>query len=109
MGGYDETLQSQASNHKPKPSHKNSQPTPASPTQTGLSYDERKELNRLPKRIEKWEAQIQDIHKTLADPSFYDQDAKQQAQVQKQLTDLENKIKAGYQEWEDLLDRESES
>jgi ATP-binding cassette subfamily F protein uup len=96
MGGYDETL------IKPKTVE-----TAAveKQTKTGLSYEERKELNKLPQKIEKLESKIEAIHATMAEVEFYQRPQAEQDKTQQQLTQAEEQLSEAYARWEELEEK----
>jgi len=67
-----------------------------------LSFKERQELNGLPAAIEKYDAEIAEIHAQMADPQFYQQPGTQIATAQARLKLLEEQLAAAYQRWEEL-------
>lgn len=108
IGGYSDWLRQRpapipASTVKPKsaPVQK-----PLKTDATGkLSYNERRELERLPARIEALEQQQQELHIRTADPAFYKQES---AEVTRQLAELrvlEIDLASAYQRWEELEKR----
>jgi ABC transport system ATP-binding/permease protein len=101
MGGYDETLISQQNTDE---TTHNSSPKVATHT---LSYEERKELNRLPKKIEKLEAKIANLHEKVGETSFYEQDSTAQQKTQQELDTAEKQLATTYERWEELLEKES--
>ena len=101
VGGYDETLI--------KPAEKEEKPAESKtekPKSTGLSYEERKEISRLPNKIEKLEIKIAKLHEVMAEPDFYTQADAQQQSVQQELQALETQLAAVYERWEELLEKE---
>ena len=67
-----------------------------------LKYKEKLELQQLPEQIDQLETEIADIHRTLADPGFYQQGGDLIASKQKQLKSLEQELENHYQRWEQL-------
>jgi ATP-binding cassette subfamily F protein uup len=67
-----------------------------------LTFKERKELEDLPDRIEKYEAEIAALHCEMADPQFYQQPGAQIAAEQTRLKQLEEQLAAAYHRWEEL-------
>lgn len=67
-----------------------------------LSYKEQKEFSDLPKKIEKLEAEQNDLHLKLASPEFYQQEASAIAHTTARLKQIELDIQQAYQRWEDL-------
>ena len=59
-------------------------------------------MDALPGQIEKIEAEIRDLHATMADPSFYKRDRVVIAQTNARLEELEQALAAAYERWEVL-------
>jgi ATP-binding cassette subfamily F protein uup len=109
VGGYDDWLR-QRSTARPKAS----EPTRAAPTRRETpqepavtatkrrSYKEQRELELLPKTIEKLEADIATLHEQVAEPSFYKQPAAEIAATQRRLKDCEAQLAAAFKRWEEL-------
>ena len=82
---------------------KSKAPTAESPApKRRLAYSEKRELDSLPKTIEKLDAQIAELHTVVAQPDFYKQPPAEIARQQTQLKDLEQKLAAAYARWEEL-------
>ncbi|MCB1824447.1 MAG: ABC transporter ATP-binding protein, partial [Candidatus Competibacteraceae bacterium] len=91
---------------KPKPAV-SSVPKPSKPAAPGkLSYNERRELERLPARIEELEQRQRQLHAATADPAFYKQEAAVVARRLEELRALETELEAAYGRWEELEARE---
>jgi len=69
-----------------------------------LTYDEQKELKGLPKRIEKIEAQQNDILDEMAKPGFIQKDPKEIKQVKQGLEMIEDELLQVFERWEELED-----
>jgi ABC transport system ATP-binding/permease protein len=67
-----------------------------------LTFDERRELKNLPKKIEKIEIEQKQLHQKMADPDFYKKDKTTIVHMQIQLSALEDELKNLYQRWEEL-------
>jgi ATP-binding cassette subfamily F protein uup len=70
-----------------------------------LSYNERRELEQLPGRIEELEQRQQELHALTADSAFYKQDAAVVAQQLDALKQLEVELETSYGRWETLEGR----
>jgi ATP-binding cassette subfamily F protein uup len=82
-------------------------PKPVRPATPGkLSYNERRELEQLPVRIEGLEQRQQELQALTADPAFYKQDAAVVTQRLEELRTLESELEAVYGRWEELEARE---
>jgi len=66
-----------------------------------LSYEEQKELNRLPARIQKAEADVVTLQQKLQDPTFAT-DVKRLAEYDKQIQLAKDKVTQLYLRWEEL-------
>ena len=67
-----------------------------------LSYNEKRELEGLPGKIDQLETNIGQIHRLMAEPEFYQQPGEVIAQQQEQLKTLESDLQQAYQRWEAL-------
>src|SRR6185503_4056650 len=67
-----------------------------------LSFKERQELDSLPAAIEQFEADIQTLHRDMAEPEFYQQPGPRIAQEQARLKQLEEKLAAAFERWIEL-------
>ena len=67
-----------------------------------LSYKERQELSALPAKIEGLESEIAAVHERMAKPEYYQQPGEQIANTQACLDDMEKRLAAAYQRWEEL-------
>ena len=105
VGGYDDWVR-QRKEEAPKIATSANKPPPTSvqkPAQKKLSYKERLELEALPKKIEQMEAEQEQLHQKLADPSFYQRDA----DATEQLKNLEQQLSECYARWEQLEEAEN--
>lgn len=75
-----------------------------SPSQKKLSYNEQRELNELPQKIEKLESEQQLLEAEIATPEFYKQPPNIVANKMQALTKIQNEIELAYKRWQDLLD-----
>jgi ATP-binding cassette subfamily F protein uup len=67
-----------------------------------LSFKERQELDSLPGKIERCDAEIAALHQQMAEPQFYQRSGVQIAAEQTRLKALEEELSAAYQRWEEL-------
>ena len=77
-GGYDDYLRQRpeqaAVESKSSATIRSDQTSAAPEKRKKLSFKEKREMDALPGRIETIEAEIRDLHVTMADPSFYKRD-----------------------------------
>lgn len=102
-GGYDDwLLQRKAKVAKPPaPIEKNKQDIQKSKSNK-LTYNEKRELEQLPKLIETLEHQLLQVQLSLADPNFYQQAPAVVAKTNADLVDLQQKLAKAYERWEAL-------
>lgn len=74
---------------------------PAAPARK-LSYNEKRELELLPGKIEQLETQIAEWHEKMADPDYYKKPGDLQAKNQAILTALEEDLVNAFARWEAL-------
>ncbi len=108
VGGYSDWLRQRpapaeiATVAKPKTESKPvAQPLKSVPSGK-LSYNERRELQQLPARIEALEQRQQAGHALTADPAFYKQEPAMVTRQMEELRALETELEAAYQRWEEL-------
>ena len=90
-------------------------PTPATPLDrsrqprrgrpTGLNWNERKEKDALPQRIEELETEQAEIAETLANPAVYKGGGNDAAALGARLQEVNAEIEAAYERWEWLESR----
>jgi ABC transport system ATP-binding/permease protein len=106
VGGYDDWLRQRA-NCAPVQSASSGPPSkPIRRPSAGvaeakrrLTFKERQELESLPAIIEQAEAAIDDLHRAMAEPQFYQQPGPQIAEEQARLKALEETLAAAYERW----------
>ena len=76
-------------------------PTPG-PRAAVLSSEEKRELDRLPRRIEKLEAEQQQFGEAMSRPEFFSQPPDKIAEVQRRLSAVEAELATAYARWEAL-------
>lgn len=65
-----------------------------------LTFNEQRELETLPAKIESLEAERDVIYERLSDPDFYRQDGNSIPQIKARIAELEREITGGYERWE---------
>lgn len=112
VGGYTDWLRQRAVPEpvpvtKPKTAPAPTPKAPKSAVASGrLSYNERRELEQLPARIEQLEQKQRELHDLTANPAFYKQDAPTVTARMEELKALEAELAACYGRWEALEARE---
>ena len=98
LGGYD----TYTTEKKPK---KITEPVQASPKPVAkLSFNEQRELSKLPQQIEVVENKINELHLKMADPLYYQNGGQALQQALKQQEDLLAEL---YQRWELLEEKKT--
>ena len=67
-----------------------------------LSYKDQRELEALPGRIEALEAELEQLHATMADPDFYKRDKDAIAELQNRIAAINAELATAYARWEAL-------
>ncbi len=104
-GGYDDwlvqrTLPEPAKEEKPAAKPKPPRKKPE--TVRRLTYKEKQELETLPARIESLETQLDQLHQTMADPAFYQQEGSAIAKAKAELQAVEDELAEVFERWEML-------
>jgi ATP-binding cassette subfamily F protein uup len=108
VGGYDDwhkqIEQIPAPQTKPKPDSTRpaESKTDSKSIPRKLSYNEKRELEELPKRIEVLEAEQHQLTLKLEDPSFYQQEGATITQAVNRLQELHDELSIAYQRWAEL-------
>jgi ATP-binding cassette subfamily F protein uup len=69
-----------------------------------LSFNEKRELEALPKQIEQLDAEQAELTEKMADPAFFQQDKDVIAASTQRLEQIEQELAQAYQRWEELED-----
>ncbi|TXT22245.1 MAG: ATP-binding cassette subfamily F uup, partial [Planctomycetota bacterium] len=105
-GGYDDWCRQRAAAETSRPSlNTTSEPTrkPASRERTRkLTYQEQRDLESLPARIDALEAEQQELHAAMSAPSFYQQPKSDITVATARLAALESELAAAFARWESL-------
>lgn len=104
-GGYDDWLRTRpAAAAVASPERKAEAPAPKTPRERPrrLSYKEQRELESLPQVIETLEAEQAELHRKLAEPTFYQQPGGEIAKVTGRMSALQEELQAAYSRWESL-------
>ena len=110
-GGYDDYLRgreaavtSAAETPKPAKKPKSDQISAGKPAR--LNYNERRELESLPQRIDELEQQQCELHTAMAAPAFFKQQGSEIANAKSRLDAIERELSELYSRWEELEARE---
>ncbi|HEN5498796.1 TPA: ATP-binding cassette domain-containing protein, partial [Legionella pneumophila] len=101
VGGYDDYKKHQLTRNEQQtksPVSKRSSPEKAK----NLSFNEQRELSKLPQQIEAVEKKIEALHSQMASPEFYQQDAKLISEVTQLLAKEEALLNQYFARWEEL-------
>jgi ATP-binding cassette subfamily F protein uup len=104
-GGYDDWLRQRAEAtpgavpEKPLKPKSERQPGERRPR---LTYQQQRELEELPPRIEQYEQELARLHQALADPALYQKPGREIAKVKAELESLQSQLDAAYARWEVL-------
>ena len=106
-GGYDDATRANAAStavaaETAKPSAKPASAPSTAERPRKLNYQEKRELDTLPATIAKLETEQQQLHETLADPSFYRQAGPQIAETKSRLSAVDDELLKAYARWEEL-------
>lgn len=109
IGGYDDWLRQRPEVKAPetKSDKPENRAEARAPEKKKLSFKEKKELEELPARIEKLEAEQSSLHASLADPDFYRDKGDEVVRVKSRLEALETELPSVYARWEDLEARKN--
>lgn len=104
VGGYDDYKKHQLTRNDQQtksPVSKRSSPEKAK----NLSFNEQRELSKLPQQIEAVEKKIEALHSQMASPEFYQQDAKLISEVTQLLAKEEALLNQYFARWEELEEK----
>ncbi len=87
---------------KGKSSTKNGASAQTAADRRKLSYKDQRELDQLPQQIEKLEAAIEEFHRAMGEPAYYQQSGEKIAAEAAKLADLEESLAKAYARWEEL-------
>ncbi len=109
VGGYDDWLRQrsqQQSKPTPAKTDKSKPKATTSNTHTAgtrkLSYNDQREYDSLPKKIEALDAELEQIQQDLSDPELYQKDAVKVAELNARSEAVELELAQCYERWEAL-------
>jgi ABC transport system ATP-binding/permease protein len=106
-GGYDDYLRHRPAALRPTAESRSeaaSSPAPSTEPRK-LGFNERRELETLPRKIEALEARQKQLHQDMADPSYHRQGADRITGARSELQSIERDLAAAYARWSALEDR----
>jgi len=105
VGGYDDWLRQRpvdAELKVSKPVAEKPEQKKVKAEKKKLSYKDQRDLDELPVKIEKLEAEQERLHAQMADTNFFQQDKNEIVKAQDLLKETEQALEACYQRWEEL-------
>ena len=107
VGGYQDWLaqkrdQAPTETEAPAAKQTSAKPAAAPAKSKKLSYKLQYELDHLPAKISELENKIESLTNTMADPSFYQQDADTIAATGTELKELQAELETAFERWEEL-------
>lgn len=110
IGGYEDWLR-QSKKHavkkestKPQAGEVKTEKPKQEKKKVKLSYKDQRELDGLPEKIERLEAEQEEIQTQVSNPDFYKQEQATVDEVLKRLADIEKELEHAYNRWEELSD-----
>jgi ATP-binding cassette subfamily F protein uup len=110
-GGYDDWLRQTggreadrkaASEKEQRKASASAAPRASSAASRKLGFQERRELEQLPDRIDKLEAEKNRIYALMSSPDFYKSRSEEVAATRARLAELEDEIARAFTRWEEL-------
>jgi len=99
VGGYSDWLHQKKTHATAARPKKRKKGAPKPRATSPLDRDEKRELNVLPGRIEKLEADLAALHEQMADPAFFERGGNKITAAKVRLKQLEADIASGYERW----------
>ena len=110
VGGYDDWVrQREPESLAAPPPVKPETSRPKRSAKPGLTFKEQRELEALPEAIEMFEAELEELYKTMADPEFYRKNGAGAATALARLKSVEEQRDESYRRWEFLDMKASEA
>jgi ABC transport system ATP-binding/permease protein len=103
-GGYDDWLRQRPEEQPPIAKTAPPRPEPRQPPQRArrLTYNQQRELEALPARIEALEAELGELHQLAADPEFYRKAPAEIISIKSRLQSVQSDVADAYRRWEEL-------
>ncbi len=109
IGGYDDWLRQRpappsppSSSQAPKPAKTSKAAAAPKANKSALTQAQRKELNALPGKLEKLEAQQHELAQQLADPALFRDAPEKARKLQDQLSAIDDELTICFERWEEL-------
>ena len=102
IGGYDDWLRQRAAATPATTKAGKTEAAKPKSVAKKLSYKDQRELDELPKQIEKLDAELAAIQAKMADPDFYKRDHTELAAINEQMAKVEEELSTAYARWEQL-------
>jgi ATP-binding cassette subfamily F protein uup len=90
---------------KQKKGKKSSGMSGGKPKVAKLSFNEKRELDELPAKVEQLEAEQAEMHATMAEPDFFKSGGDKITQFNDRLEQLQSELQVAYARWEELESR----
>ena len=102
-GGYSDWLARHRTTRTERTAEAKASPPPRSKQrERKLSFNEQRELDRLPEEIEGLETEQAALHKQMSNPEFYQQKGEEVATAQERLSQVDLALQHAYARWEEL-------
>ncbi len=102
VGGYSDWLRQRRPEKSDNTVTSKPKPVSAKPASTRLGYQEKRELQQLPARIETLEREQATLNERISDPAFYQSPAAERDSVLRRMTELQAELSTSYARWEAL-------
>ncbi|HFD80700.1 MAG TPA: ATP-binding cassette domain-containing protein, partial [Gammaproteobacteria bacterium] len=103
VGGYSDWLRQRGRQEQSaRPAPKKTPAPKKRPRGDRLGYREQRELEQLPQRIEVLEAELAQLHEEMSQAQFYRLPGEEIAAGKQRLADVESRLAAAYERWEQL-------
>ncbi len=102
IGGYDDWLRQRAAVTPATTKAGKTEAAKPKSVAKKLSYKDQRELDELPKQIEKLDAELAAIQAKMADPDFYKRDHTEVPAINEQMAKVEEELSTAYARWEQL-------
>ncbi len=108
VGGYDDYLLHAKSVNPVSTTQKTPAPMSKTPKAKKITFEEQKELQRLPEKIAKLETKINECHEKMAQDNLYTDNPKQYHVYHQELQQQEQLLEQLFQRWQELEDKSAE-